>query len=53
MQLAWLAHLVITHRDEAHETLAVSCRIVDTARLQIPTVSLLSPSVAAFESFIE
>ena len=65
MQLAWLARLVITHRDEAHSTLAVSCRIVgkhqlspnvsslDTTRLQIPTVSVLSPSVVAFESFME
>ena len=63
MQLDWLARLVITRRDEAQSTLAVSCRIVgqqflsinslDTARLQIPTVSVLSPSAIAFESFIE
>ena len=73
MQLAWLARLVITRRDEAQSTLALSCRCVmsnrwrafsvhqlspnvnslDTARLQIPTVSVLSPSAIAFESFTE
>ena len=35
MQLAWLARLVITHRDEAHSTLAVSCRIVGKHSLSI------------------
>ena len=27
MQLAWLARLVITRRDEAQSILAVSCRV--------------------------
>ena len=65
MQLAWLARLVITHRDEAHclmsnrweafsvHQLSPNVSSLDTARLQISTVSVLSPSVLAFESFIE
>ena len=53
MQLAWLARLVITRRDEAQSTLALSCRCVMSNRWRAFSVHQLffCPSIVTEREF--
>ena len=50
MQLAWLARLVITRRDEAQLTLAFSCRCVMSNPWGAFSVHQLSPNVNSLDT---